>query len=82
MFLLIFIEICHRALCNGKVYDVLIEYVYILQCDHRRSVSEHLYHIAYLFVVRIIRIYSLSNSEAYNTVLYCSALDLQNLFIY
>ena len=52
----------------------MIGYTYVSQNDYHNEISLHIHHVTYLhivclYVVRIFKIYSLSNVRTYNIVL-------------
>ena len=61
------------TLFNSKVYNLVISYMYILQNDYHVSLTLHVScHIITIFLVcvlRMFKIYSLSNFQIYHTVL-------------
>ena len=68
----------------------MIGYTYVSQNDYHNEISLHIHHVTYLhivclYVVRIFKIYSLSNVRTYNIVLWTIGtmlyMDPQSLFI-
>lgn len=58
----------------------MIGCTYVLQNDYNNTISLHIHHITYLhivclYVVRAFKIYSLSNVQTYNIVLWTIACE-------